>query len=104
VRELHHGNLEDNLERIPSQMIMHLNIQENDLASILLLKRLREYQSVHEDDQHPLPPVNEELHVNQPVDNLENNLNLDPHLNLMLGANLNLLTQNVHQLHKDHLN
>jgi hypothetical protein len=44
-----------------------------------------------------------ELHVDL-EDNLENNnLDLDPHLNLMLDVNLHPLTQNVHQLLKDHL-
>jgi hypothetical protein len=43
-----------------------------------------------------------ELHVNQ-EDDLENNLDLDPHLNLVLDANLHLLTTNLHQPHKDYL-
>jgi hypothetical protein len=39
LRELRHDNLENNLERIPSQIRMHLNVQEDDLVSILLLKK-----------------------------------------------------------------
>jgi hypothetical protein len=42
-----------------------------------------------------------ELHVNL-EDDLKNNLDLDPYLDLMLDANLHPLTRNIHQLHKDH--
>jgi hypothetical protein len=43
-----------------------------------------------------------ELHVDL-EDDLKNNLDLDSHLDLVLNANLHPLTQNVHQLHEDHL-
>jgi hypothetical protein len=42
-----------------------------------------------------------ELHVDL-EDDLKNNLDLDPHLNLMLDANLHPLARNVHQLYEDH--
>jgi hypothetical protein len=31
-------------------MRMHLNVQEDDLVSMLLLKKLREDQNIHEDN------------------------------------------------------
>jgi hypothetical protein len=37
VRELYHDDLEDDLERILSRMRMHLNVLEDNPASILLL-------------------------------------------------------------------
>jgi hypothetical protein len=37
VRELYHDDLEDDLERIPSRMSMHLDVLEDDPVSILLL-------------------------------------------------------------------
>jgi hypothetical protein len=37
VRELHHDDLEEDLKRILSQMRMHLNVLEDNPASILLL-------------------------------------------------------------------
>jgi hypothetical protein len=53
--ELHHDNLEDNLERILGQMTtMHHGVHEDDLRSILLLKALREYQNAHEDDHESI--------------------------------------------------
>jgi hypothetical protein len=54
VRELHHDDLEDDLERIPSRMSMHLDVLEDYPVSILLTKKLREYQNVHEDDHESI--------------------------------------------------
>jgi hypothetical protein len=50
VRELYHDDLEDDLERIPSRMRMHLNVLEDNPVSILLLKKLRKYQNIHKED------------------------------------------------------
>jgi hypothetical protein len=54
VRELYHDDLEDDLERIPSRMSMHLDVLEDNPVSILLLKKLREYQNVYEDNHESI--------------------------------------------------
>jgi hypothetical protein len=86
-------------------MRMNLDAQEDDLVSIFLLKKLREYQNVHEDNHESIIHLKStrELHVDL-EDDLKNNLDVDPPLNLMLHANLHRLTRNAHQPHEDHLN
>jgi hypothetical protein len=93
VRELYHDNLEDDLERLPSRMRMHLNVLEDDPVSILLLKKLREYQNVHEDDHESILCLQQMRELHDLEDDLENNLYLNPHLDLMLDANLHPLNR-----------
>jgi hypothetical protein len=62
MRELRHDDLEDDLERTQSRTRMHLNVHEDDLVSILLLKKLRvgvPKRPRGQPQKHPLPPVNE---------------------------------------------
>jgi hypothetical protein len=95
MRELHPSDLEADLERTLYLLRMHHVDLEEDPESIHYLQKLRE---LHDDRVEDLGSIHclknlRELHVDL-EDDLENNLDLDPNLDVELDANIQL--NNLH--------